>query len=103
MIVIITCNVESRITGMLRSVLHEVAPCVFVSVDMGTRSFDRVWQVLERWFRGSPNQWVVGLNGNKKSVERFSVRTLGQPIREWAEIDGFHLLKIRNLGVDTKP
>jgi CRISPR-associated endoribonuclease Cas2 subtype I-E len=101
MIVIITSNVEGRITGMLRSVLHEVAPSVFVSVDMGSRSFDRVWQVLENWFRGDKNQWVVGLTSDKTSVERLKVRTLGQPKREWAEIDGFHLLKIRDLASEA--
>ena len=101
-VVVVTCNVENKITGMLRSVFHEIAPGVFVSVDLSARSFDRVWQVIDKWFREGPNKWVVGLTSDKTSVERYKVRSLGQPKREWAEIDGFHILKIRDLVVESQ-
>ena len=69
MTIVITRDVEARYRGFLASAMLEVSPGVYVSPDLPAGVRERIWKVLQDWFRslgkGRRRHALAGQNGGR--------------------------------------
>lgn len=93
MTVLITRDVADRYRGFLASVTCEVAPGVYVAPDLSQAVRQRVWTVLCDWWGAAPGGSLVMVWRDGGAPCGMSIRTLGTPPVELADLDG--LLVVR--------
>ena len=91
--IVVTRNVEARYRGFLSSVMLEIAPGVYVSPDLSSGVRERVWNVLEDWYRKLNNGAIVMMWRDKNACGSLSFCNLGYPPKEIIEADGILLIK----------
>ena len=77
MTVVITRDVEARYRGFLASAMLEVAPGVYVSPDLSTGVRERIWKVLQDWFRSLGNGAVRMIWRDRTAAGGVALRHLG--------------------------
>ncbi len=93
MTVAVTRNSPGRIRGLLASVMCEVAPGVYTSPRMSAGVRDRLWAVLEEWFRPSGDHSILLTWPDSKLPGGQAVRGLGIPKKELADHHGIYLTR----------
>ena len=95
MTVVITRDVEARYRGFLASAMLEVAPGVYVSPDSSAGVRERIWKVLQDWFRSLGNGAVPMIWRDRTAAGGVALRHLGDPPKEIRDADGVLLVKTR--------
>ena len=93
MTVVVTRDVESRYRGFLASTMLEVAPGVYVSPDLSTGVRERIWTVLQDWFRSLGNGAIAMIWRDSTLAGGLALRNLGDPPKEIRDADGVLLVK----------
>jgi CRISPR-associated protein Cas2 len=88
MVVICLSDVADRIHGYLRSVMLNVHPGVFVSMDLDAGARERVFNTVQGWWTASPRGSVVYVARDTTKPLGIDLRNLGVPKREVVEYDG---------------
>jgi CRISPR-associated protein Cas2 len=84
----VTRNVSNRMRGFLASSMLELAPGVYSAPHLSPAVRDRIWVVLEDWFRAEKDASVVMVWQDANMPGGQSVKTLGLPPVELVELDG---------------
>jgi len=95
MIVICLTDTADRFHGFLRSVMLNVHPGVYVSMDLDAGSRDRVWGILDDWWRAEPRGSVIMVFRDKTKPMEIDFRILGGTKRDVIEYDDHYAL-VRN-------
>jgi CRISPR-associated protein Cas2 len=110
MTVVVTRNLPDRFRGFLASAMCEIAPGVYTAPRMTPGVRDRLWNVLEDWWSGAPEQAIVMTWPDSKLPGGQQVRTLGVPRTEVCNIQGIFLTRRdltpdqnRSLTTESKP
>lgn len=99
MIVVCVSGTADRFHGFLRSVMLNLHPGVYVSVDLDAGSRRRIWDVLRAWWEADGRGAVVMLWRDKSKPSAIDFDVLGAPKRDIVEYDGHWAL--RYLGEET--
>lgn len=102
MTVVVTRDVPPRIRGFLASVLLEIAPGVYTSPNVNAAVRERIWGVLSEWHRERIDGPVVMTWQDANAPGGQAIRSLGQPVRELADVDGIVLSRIREPAVHDR-
>jgi CRISPR-associated protein Cas2 len=100
-VVICVSAVAERFHGYLRSVMLNVHPGVFLSMDLDAGTRRRVFETVERWWKDEPRGSIVMIWKNTAEPLDIEIRNLGEPKREVVEYDGILGLR-RGLGAGSK-
>ena len=92
MTVVVTRDVAMRYRGFLSSVMAEIAPGTYVSVDLSSGARDRVWDVLADWWDAAPGSSVVMVYAARDASGGLAVRALGSPPVTFADLDGVRVV-----------
>ncbi|WP_029011304.1 type I-E CRISPR-associated endoribonuclease Cas2e [Azospirillum halopraeferens] len=92
MIVICLSDTADRFHGFLRSVMMNVHPGVYVSMDLDAGSRDRIWTILERWWEAEPQGMAVMIHRDKDKPMGMDFRSLGAPKRTIVEYEDHYAL-----------
>lgn len=84
----VTRNVSNRMRGFLASSMLELAPGVYSAPRLSPAVRDRIWAVLEDWFRAEKEASVVMVWQDANMPGGQNVKTLGLPPVELVELDG---------------
>jgi CRISPR-associated protein Cas2 len=84
----VTRNVTNRMRGFLASSMLELAPGVYSAPRLSPAVRDRIWAVLEDWFRAEKDASVVMVWQDANMPGGQNVKTLGLPPVELVELDG---------------
>ncbi|CAG0994919.1 CRISPR-associated endoribonuclease Cas2 [Myxococcaceae bacterium] len=84
----VTRNVSPRIRGFLASSMLELAPGVYSAPRLSPAVRDRIWTVLQDWFKAEQEASVVMVWQDANMPGGQSVKTLGLPPVELVELDG---------------
>lgn len=95
MIVICLADTADRFHGFLRSVMLNVHPGVYVSMDLDAGSRDRVWKILEDWWQAEPRGLAVMIYRDKSKPMEMDFRTLGSPKRMIVDYEDHYALASR--------
>lgn len=90
---IVTRDVEPRFRGFLGSVMQELAPGVYVNARMNPGVRERIWIVLQEWFAARGGGSIVMAVQDNQAIGGLSLRTLGLPARQLADIDGLLIVR----------
>ena len=93
LVMIVIRDVADRFHGFLSSVMLKVAPNVFVSPRMNPGARERVWSVMNDWYRHEPNGSLVMVWRDLNAVGGIGLANLGNPPRELIEADGMWLVR----------
>ena len=93
MVVIVTRDVPQRFRGFLASVMLEIAPGTYTAPSMSAGIRDRVWGVLEDWFREIGTGSIVMTWPDRQEPGGQGVKTLGLPSKEVVEVDGLYTIR----------
>ncbi len=93
MTVVVTRNLPGRFRGFLASCMCEIAPGVYTAPRMTKTVRERVWHVLEGWFRGEPDQAIVMTWPDREERGGQQVVTLGIPRKSLWNLDGIYLVR----------
>lgn len=96
MVVVITRDVEARYRGFLGSTMLELAPGVYAQPRMSAGVRNRVWDVLDDWYRHLDSGSIVMTWAESTSHGGLGLRTLGEPPKEIVAHDAMLLVR-RNL------
>jgi CRISPR-associated protein Cas2 len=88
MVVICLCAVADRFHGCLRSVMLNVHPGVFLSMDLDAGTRRRVFQTLEEWWNADARGSIVLIWKNPAEPSSIEIVNIGEPKREVIEYDG---------------
>jgi CRISPR-associated protein Cas2 len=88
MTIAVTRNVSPRIRGFLASSMLELAPGVYSAPRLSPAVRDRIWAVLEEWFRAEKDASIVLVWADANLPGGQNVKTLGLPPVELVELDG---------------
>src|SRR5688572_13554273 len=66
--VICLSDVAERFHGFLRSVMLNPHPGVYIAMDLDAASRDRIWHILEVWWKSEPQGMGVLIIRNKDKV-----------------------------------
>ena len=86
--VVVTRDVADRYRGFLSSVMPEIAPGVYVSPALTHGVRERLWAVVEDWWRERPGGSVVLAWKDDAAPGRLSIATLGLPPVHLVDVDG---------------
>jgi CRISPR-associated protein Cas2 len=92
MIVICLSDTADRFHGFLRSVMLNVHPGVYVSMDLDAGSRDRIWHILEEWWQAEPRGLAVMIYRDKSAPMEMDFRTLGTAKRMIVDYDEHYAL-----------
>ncbi|MTJ82386.1 MAG: type I-E CRISPR-associated endoribonuclease Cas2 [Telmatospirillum sp.] len=92
MIVICLSDTADRFHGFLRSVMLNVHPGVYVSMDLDAGSRDRVWEILSNWWSAEPRGSAVMILRDKAKPMGIDFRILGGMKRDIFEYDEHYSL-----------
>ncbi len=95
MIVICLSDTADRFHGFLRSVMMNVHPGVYVSMDLDAGSRDRVWEILSGWWEAEPRGMVMMMHRDTTKPMSLAIRSLGAPKRTITEYDDHYVLQRR--------
>jgi len=84
----VTRNVSNRMRGFLASSMLELAPGVYSAPRLSPAVRDRIWAVLEDWFKAEKEASVVMVWQDANMPGGQNVKTLGLPPVELVELDG---------------
>lgn len=91
MTVVVTRNVPGRFRGFLASCMCEVAPGVYTSPRLSRAVRERIWAVLEDWFRPLP-EWAIVMTWPDRNLSGGQAfLTLGVPKTTLADLHGVFL------------
>lgn len=93
MMVICASGTAERVHGFLRSVLLNLHPGVYVSVDLDAGSRTRIWEILKGWWEADGRGTVVMLWRNREKPFEIDFDVLGAARREIVEYDGHWALR----------
>ena len=93
MTVVITRDVEARYRGFLASAMLEVAPGVYVSPDLSAGVRERIWTVIDNWYRTLKSGSVVMIWRDRAVAGDLAMRHLGVPPKAICDADGVLLVK----------
>jgi len=93
MTIVVTRNVQARVSGFLASSMCEIAPGVFTAPRMNPAVRQRVWLVLEDWFEDTRDSSIVMTWPDGSLPGGQEVRTLGVPARTLANHHGIYLAR----------
>lgn len=88
MVVIVTRDVADRYRGFLSSCMLELAPGVYTAPHMTKGVRERVWVVLEDWFRSLGGGSIVMTWRDPQEPCGQGLKSLGLPPRTFVELDG---------------
>ena len=91
MTVIVTRDVADRFRGFLSSCMLEIAPGVYTAPRMTKSVRDRVWTVVNDWWRDLPGGSVVMTWHDTSQVGGQGVETLGVPPIALYDLNGLIL------------
>lgn len=91
MTVVVARNVSNRIRGFLAASMLELAPGVYSGARLSPAVRDRIWNVLEDWFRAETDASIVMVWQDAQLPGGQSVQTLGIPPVDLVEMDGIVL------------
>jgi CRISPR-associated protein Cas2 len=100
-VVICVSAVADRFHGYLRSVMLNVHPGVFLSMDLDAGTRRRVFETVERWWNAEPRGSIVMIWKNTAEPLEVEIRNLGEPKRDIVEYDGILGVRCR-VGEDSK-
>lgn len=92
MIVICLSGTPDRFHGFLRSVMMNVHPGVYVSMDLDAGSRDRIWDILSQWWEADPRGMALMMHRDKAMPMELALRSLGTPKRTITGCDGHYAL-----------
>lgn len=92
MVVICLTDVADRFHGFLRSIMLNVHPGVYVSMDLDTGSRNRVWTILEDWWNQEPRGQAIMIYRDKSKPMDMDFRILGGTKRPIVEYDEHYAL-----------
>ena len=95
LVLMVIRDVPDRFHGFLSSVMLEVAPNVFASPRMNPAVRERVWKVMNDWYRAEPRGSLVMVWRDLNAVGGIGIANLGDPPRELIEADGMWLVRRR--------
>lgn len=101
MTVIVTRNAPDRIRGFLASCMCEIGPGIYAAPRMNAGIRDRVWSVIESWFRGFDEEAILMTWPDRSLPGGQNVRTLGIPRKTLIEHHGV-FLAMRSLTDDEQ-
>ncbi|MBZ0115740.1 MAG: type I-E CRISPR-associated endoribonuclease Cas2e [Sandaracinaceae bacterium] len=105
MTVVVTRNVRGRFRGFLASVMCEIGPGVYTAPRMTKGIRERVWSVLEGWFKHGEDALIVMTWPDNALPGGQEIRVLGEtspelhgeahrPLkRELVQVDGVYLVR----------
>ncbi|MFC7334746.1 type I-E CRISPR-associated endoribonuclease Cas2e [Rhodocista pekingensis] len=93
MIVICLSDTADRFHGFLRSVMLNVHPGVYVSMDLDKGSRERIWDILTRWWEAEPRGMVLMIHRDTTKTMDLDLRSLGAPKRTIIDYDDHHALR----------
>ena len=96
MTVVVTRDVPARMRGFLASTMLELAPGVYTAARLSVAVRERVWKVIEDWYRAEPRGTVIMLWGDNALPCGQAVRALGMPPIDLVELDGIVLSRRRS-------
>jgi CRISPR-associated protein Cas2 len=88
MTIVVTRDVADRYRGFLASIMPEVATGVFASPELSKGVRERIWTVLDDWWRTKPGGSVLMVWKDDGATGRLGVVSLGEPSRALADLDG---------------
>jgi CRISPR-associated protein Cas2 len=88
MVVICLCAVADRFHGYLRSVMLNVHPGVFLSMDLDAGTRQRVFQTVEAWWNAEPRGSIVLIWKNPAEPSAIEIVNIGEAKRDVIEYDG---------------
>ncbi|MBF0423174.1 MAG: type I-E CRISPR-associated endoribonuclease Cas2 [Magnetococcales bacterium] len=88
MTVVVTRDVADRFRGFLASCMLEIAPGVYTASRMNPAVRERVWLVLDEWFKQLGGGAIVMVWREPKLTAGQAVRVLGEPPVELVDVDG---------------
>ena len=101
MILVCASGTADRFHGFLRSVMLNLHPGVYVSVDLDAGSRQRIWTVLQGWWEADGRGTVVMLWRDRNKPFSIDFDVLGAPKRDLVEFDGHWALR-GDFGEDHK-
>ena len=93
MIVVCASGTADRFHGFLRSVMLNLHPGVYVSVDLDAGSRQRIWEVLREWWEADGRGTVVMLWRDKNKPSAIDFDVFGAPKRDIVEYEGHWALR----------
>ena len=91
--IVVTRNVSDRTRGFLASSMLEVAPGVYCGFRLSPAVRERIWSVLEDWFRAEIDASIVMLWRDPSVPGEQALRVLGVPPVDLVEHDGMILAR----------
>lgn len=92
----VTRNVSNRMRGFLASSMLELAPGVYSAPRLSPAVRDRIWAVLEDWFKNEKDASVVMVWQDANMPGGQNVKVLGLPPVELVELDGLVVTRRHN-------
>ena len=93
LVLMVIRDVPGRFHGFLSSVMLEVAPNVFASPRMNPAVRERVWKVMNDWYRAEPRGSLVMVWRDTSAVGGMGIANLGDPPRTLVEVDNMWLVR----------
>lgn len=93
MTIVVTRNSPPRFRGFLASLMCEVAPGVYTAPRMTSGVRERVWQVLQNWYRPDPEHALLMTWPDSTLPGGQDFRVLGAPRVDLWEHDGVFLAR----------
>ena len=93
MVVICLNAVADRFHGFLRSVMLNVHPGVYLSMDLDAGSRERIWSILEEWWKADGRGEAIMIFRDKSKPGAADFRILGGTKRPIIEYDGHYALE----------
>lgn len=87
MVVICLSAVADRFHGYLRSIMLNVHPGVFISMDLDAGTRRRVFETVEDWWSADPHGSIVLIWKNPAAASAIEIRNLGEAKRRVIEYD----------------
>ena len=88
MTVVVTRDVVDRYRGFLASTMPQAAPGVYVSPELSRAVRERLWTVLENWWRDLPGGSILMVWKDDTAPGRLGLATLGLPKVQLADVEG---------------
>jgi len=91
MTVVVTRDIAPRFRGFLASCMLEIAPGVYTAPRMTSTVRERVWAVMEEWFRELGGGSIIMTWRDPREVAGQAISLLGIPPISLTELDGLIL------------
>ena len=92
MMVICLSDTADRFHGFLRSVMLNLHPGVYVSMDLDAGSHERIWGILSDWWHAEPRGMAVMVVRDRSKPMEIGFQSLGAPKRTIVEYEEHYAL-----------